>query len=188
MTARGASAAAVAALLGLLAGGAAAQPADPYLEGGRSREGWMIGLAPGVAAFSGRGDYGRGTNFGASGALRLGVTAGDRLLWLFEFQGLQLGGPNVSDAIAISTVGPRYFVRDRLWIGGGVGVSAVTEAEPGSARNRTVASGVGSTASAGIDLWTSGFWSIDLEAGVAAGLNRNGGIGMFSIRVAVNHY
>ena len=193
-----AAAIAVAVGAGLAAPGRAA--ADPYGEPPPERDGFLVGAGLGPALFLGAGEeMDELQGIGGDLNLRIGTTAGERLLWLIE---LQTGGyvievtsdvaepDSTYNALATLTVGGQLYVRDALWLRGGVGLAGFAEQEgrsgpevPGSRRG-----GLGLTSGIGYDFFRRRNVAMSIEGVSALGLFRQGALGRGAMLLAITFY
>ena len=194
------AAAALAAGLaaGLTAPGRAA--ADPYGEPPPEREGFLVGAGVGPALFLGAGEeMDELQGIGGDLSLRVGTSAGDRLLWLIELQtggylievtSNEVGNDTTYNALATLTVGGQLYVRDALWLRGGVGLAGFAEQEgrsgpevPGSRRG-----GIGLTSGIGYDFFRRRNVAMSIEGVSALGLFRQGVLGRSAMLLAITFY
>jgi hypothetical protein len=188
---------AAAALLLALAAGAGRARADEYLENPNGREGFMFGAAFGGSLYAGRGEYERSPNLGATLSLRFGVSAGPRLLWMFQLDNLtyllnveELGQPTrtVTQALAIFTLAGQYYVGPAFWLKAGVGPASISRTEGDGDRERALDSGLGGMASMGGDVkrWRS--WVLGFEGVGALGMFGGDMIAYGGVRLGISHY
>ncbi|HLU69123.1 MAG TPA: hypothetical protein VKZ63_22730 [Kofleriaceae bacterium] len=196
---RGHLAAASLSLSLALAHLASAAAADPYGEPPPEREGFLFGLGLGPAIFvGGGGEVEDVQGIGGDLNLRVGTSAGERLLWLVE---LQSGGylieletsaqtDTVYNALSTLAVSAQLYIENALWLRGGAGLAAFVEQEGrgGTEVEGSRRGGLGLTAGGGYDLFRRGSFALSVEAAVAAGVFSSGVIARSGLLLGLTWY
>ncbi len=189
---------AAAALLLALAAGAGHARADEYLENPNGREGFMFGAAFGGSLYGGRGEYERSPNLGATFSLRFGVSAGPRLLWMFQLDNLtyliNIADPDpdagtYTQALAIFSLAGQYYVGPAFWLKAGIGPASISRTDVDGDRERALDTGLGGMASVGGDVkrWRS--WVLGFEGVGALGMFGGGDtLAYGGVRLGISHY
>jgi hypothetical protein len=175
---------AAAAILLVLASGAAAAEGYGEPEARPRRDGFAIGFAIGPSLFLGSGELDSKKGVGGDLNLRVGTSATPRLLWQLEFQGggylvdltNEAGTRKVFNSHATLTLGGQFYLREVLWLRAGLGVASFREQEGrnGPELEGTQRNGMAVTAGGGYDLFRRGVFALDLEV-VASGAALEGG-------------
>ncbi len=146
---------------------AAAQAREANFEPVSVRDGFAIGAALGPSmqlGFKISESSGTGGGFG----VRVGTVASPRWVWLLEFAATVYRREDDTGKVrlnqsALITVGGQLYLREALWLRGGVGFANFTRRTENLVADSNF-SGVGVTAAAGYDLYHDGglAWSIEL--------------------------
>ena len=131
------------------------------------RDGFAIGAALGPSMQLGFGiDESSGT--GGGFGLRVGTVASPRWVWLLElaatvYRHQEPGGAVRLNQSALLTFGGQLYLREAIWIRGGVGFASFTRRTENGAADDSF-SGVGVTAATGFDLYHDGglAWSLEV--------------------------
>ena len=176
------AATALAAILAIATPAAHADSAEPLADDDRSmstgedeeaedpRTGFAFGVTIGprqVLAFDVDGAGGTGATF----AIRMGTSAGNRLWWMLELQNTTdpQGGADELNQFGSLTLGAQYYVQDAFWLRGGTGLATLVHHE---GRERI---GLAVTGAGGYDLFSRGIFTLSLELGILINLYRNDG-------------
>ncbi len=180
--------------------------ADEYLEPENGRSGFALGFGVGPGLFAGGGDYGELLGSGVFTTLRIGTSAGPRMLWLLQLDSVaylaedevvdppQEDRPTHTNIHSTLTVAMQYYLREGIWCKGGAGVASIAErqakedVEEGESRSQTISSGLGLMTSFGFDLYRRYSLALDVEAGLGLGIYSDGVIGQLGVRMALNWY
>lgn len=148
---------------------AVAQAREANFEPTSVREGFAIGAALGPSmqlGFQISESSGTGGGFG----LRLGTVASPRWVWLLELAATVYRREDDTGKVrlnqsALLTFGGQLYLRDALWLRGGLGFANFTRRTENLLADSSF-SGIGMTAAAGYDLYHDGglAWSIELLA------------------------
>jgi hypothetical protein len=149
--------------------------ADSY-GGGEARPrrgGFAIGFGLGPSLFLGGGDLDSKRGVGGDLNLRVGTSATPNLLWQLELQGggylveltTEAGTRTIFNSHATLTLGAQVYVREALWLRGGLGVASFHEQEgrSGPELEGTRRNGLAMIAGGGYDLFRRGIFALDLE-------------------------
>jgi hypothetical protein len=146
---------------------AVAQAREANFEPLSVREGFAIGVALGPSMQLGF-DVAEASGTGGGFGLRLGTVASPRWVWLVELAATVYRRRNDDGVLrlnqsALLTAGGQLYLREALWLRGGVGLASFTRRDENDRADETFY-GVGSTAAAGYDLYHDGglAWSIEL--------------------------
>lgn len=161
--------------------------ADSY-GGGESvprREGFAIGFAIGPSLFLGAAELDSKKGVGGDLNIRIGTSATPNFLWQLELQGggylvdltTEAGTDKIFNSHATLTLGGQYYVREVLWLRGGIGGATFRELEGssrGEEREGTRRDGPAVTLGGGYDIFRRGSFALDIEV-VASGAMLEGG-------------
>jgi hypothetical protein len=149
--------------------------ADSY-GGGEARPrrgGFAIGFGLGPSLFLGAGDLDSKKGVGGDLNIRVGTSASPSFLWQLELQGggylveltSEAGTETIFNSHATLTLGGQVYVREALWLRGGLGVASFHEQEGrnGPELEGTRRNGLAMTAGGGYDLFRRGIFALDLE-------------------------
>lgn len=151
------------------------------------RDGFAIGVSLGSAILLGSGK--KNELRGVSGAfgIRLGTTAGEKLLWF-----AQLDGATRTDGSGASllSVAAHYYVREAIWLRGGAGFSSATQrvANLAGEVEAQTDGGLALVGGAGVDIFRRGIFAVDLELSLSRAFYGNGRVNVGTFQVAVNWY
>jgi hypothetical protein len=164
------------------------------------RSGFAIGLSVGPALFMGSGDLESKKGVGGDFNLRVGTSAGPRFLWLLE---AQIGGylveidnkeimqtQTIFNSTFTLTLGGQLYVREALWLRGGLGVAAFREqlGRNGPTVKGSPREGLGVIAGGGYDLFRRGIFAFDLEVVTSGAIFNDSFIGHSSLLLGVVWY
>lgn len=175
----------------LLVAGAGPVRADDYLEDPYPREGLMLGVGVGGAAFVGGGEYGDLQVAGGAGVLRVGTRANRMVTFLLQSEGMAFRGEDPvtrelsTQALAINTFGVMLFVRERFWVRTGLGLASLSQDDR---QGRDLDNGLGLTGALGYDVRRWHRWALNLELGSASGVMGDGTITLFFARLGATYY
>jgi hypothetical protein len=157
---------------------------DPYGERPQEREGFVFGLGLGPAIFRGARDFSDLQGVGGNFDLRIGTTATPRLLWLLELQGGGYledeetieGSDKTYTTLSSLTLGGQLYVRDALWLRGGVGLAslAAQAGRRGAVDPDSQRGGLAAIAGGGYDAFRRGRFVLSLELLLTASAFRGG--------------
>ncbi len=191
------SAVLLAALIGaVLVRPRAARAGDPYLEDPHAHEGVLIGAAIGGGGVLGLGHVdGMEHQIGGGGAaiLRLGASAGEQLAWMVQIDSVQIL-KDVKDSktnnTTTFTVAGQYYLRDALWVMGGVGTAALnSESLDAQGMKQTAKKGgLGLMSGVGLDVTQHGSWVLAIEVSSILGIYADGAVGGVAFRLSATHY
>jgi hypothetical protein len=162
----------------VLAGPAAA---DPYGDPPPRREGFLIGAGLGPALFvGGAGQLADLQGVGGDLNLKIGTSAGERLLWLVELQSggylvevlRETGETSAYNAMVTLTVSGHVYARDALWLRAGAGLAAIAEREGqrGPEVEGSRAAGLAALGGAGYDLFRRRTFALSVEGSLTGGV------------------
>jgi hypothetical protein len=187
---------AAAALLLLLASRPAA--ADPYGEPPIKRSGLAIGGAAGAGLFKGVGAMDDIQGVGGDLNLRIGTPAAANLLWLVEFTAggylvevTDAGGVDQTyNALTTLTFGGQLYLREALWLRGGVGFAGFVEREgrDGPVDQDSRRAGLGFIAGGGYDFFRRGHFALSVEYASTLGVFRSGPLGHAAVLLGLTWY
>ena len=189
---------AAAAILLVLASGAAAAEGYGEPEARPRRDGFAIGFAIGPSLFLGSGELDSKKGVGGDLNLRVGTSATPRLLWQLEFQGggylvdltNEAGTRKVFNSHATLTLGGQFYLREVLWLRAGLGVASFREQEGrnGPTVEGSPREGLGIIAGAGYDLFRRGIFAFDIEVATTGAIFGDSFIGHSSLLLGVVWY
>ena len=175
--------------------------ADPYGGGASAprREGFAVGVSIGPAVFRGGGEFDRIQGVGGGGQIRVGTTAADNWLWLVEAETSgylvniedESGTDSTYNFLTTLTLGAQWYVRDALWLRGGVGVARFGEREgraDGPIDQASRRGGAAFTGGAGYDLFRRGIFAVDFGGQLSVAAFGDGPIGRMTFHLGVNWY
>ncbi|MCG8420842.1 MAG: hypothetical protein MJE77_23215 [Proteobacteria bacterium] len=145
-----------------------------------SRKGFAFGISAGPRQISALGIDNVGGP-GATFALRFGTTAGENLLWIFQFenttdpQSNSVGGNPTLNNYTSLTLGVQYYVQEFFWVRGGAGVAGLL-IPASNGKESKEKGGVAFSAAGGYDIFTRGIFALSLELGLIANLYSGEGI------------
>jgi hypothetical protein len=185
------------ALMLAVAPAAGADSADSQDSATRPRrQGFAFGIGLGTGATSGFGGFdiqGLGGT-GGSLSLHVGTTASERMLWLVQLDVAAdpdtQGDSTVVNQHSTLTLGAQYYVREVVWVKGGLGFSGLVLGRDPEATNdidRRM-SGLGLMSAGGYDLLRSGLFALSLELAGNAGVYGQGLIASMAVRLSANWY
>lgn len=188
---------AAAVLIGAaLAAPRAARAGDPYLEDPHAHEGLLVGAAIGGGGVLGLGHVdGMEHQLGGGGAaiLRLGSSAGEHLAWMVQIDSVQIL-KDVKDSktnnITTFTVAGQYYLRDALWLMGGVGTASLNSEslDAMGMKQTTKKGGMGFMSGVGLDITQHGSWVLAAEVSTMLGVYSDGVVGGLAFRLSATHY
>jgi hypothetical protein len=189
---------AAAALAVILAASAAPVAADPYRqgEGAFRRDGFAVGFALGPAVFVGGGELDDIQGVGGDLNLRVGTTASDRMLWLLE---LQAGGyvvevnregqkDTTNNNHSTLTVGAQLYLREVLWLRGGLGVATVAEKQGDMVEEVVRKSGLAGVIGGGVDVFRRGVFAMDVELVITGAMFDGAAVGHSALMLGLMWY
>lgn len=151
------------------------------------RDGFAIGVGLGSALLLGAGTQRDVRGGGGALAIRVGTSAGDKLLWF-----AQLDAASRSDASVASllTVAAHYYVRDAVWLRGGLGFGSIARpVETSEGDTQTQADGgLAIVAGAGVDVFQRGIFAVDLELALSRTRAGGGSMSVASLQLATTWY
>jgi len=188
---------AAAALLGAaLVAPRVARAGDPYLEDPHAHEGLLLGAAIGGGGVLGLGHVdGMDRQLGGGGAavVRLGSSAGEHLAWMVQIDSVQIL-KDVKDSktnnTTTFTVAGQYYLRDALWVMGGVGTAALNSESLDAMGMKQTAKkgGLGLMSGMGLDITQHGSWVLAVEVSTILGVYSDGAVGGLAFRLSATHY
>jgi hypothetical protein len=163
------------------------------------RSGFAIGVGAGPSLFLGSGGLESKKGVGGDLNIRVGTSAGPRFLWLLELQG---GGylvevstdvvekKTIFNSHATLTLGGQFYLREALWLRGGLGVASFHEQEgrSGPELEGTRRNGLAVIAGGGYDLFRRGIFAFDLEMMTSGAIFDGAFIGHSSLLLGVVWY
>lgn len=184
-------AAAVMLVLGLPGAAGADSDARPR------RQGFAFGVALGSGSTRGFGIDGVGGP-GGSLSLHVGTTASERMLWILQLDVAADphtvaegdGEKTIVNQHSTLTLGAQYYVREVIWVKGGLGLSGLVlgrDPEATEVIDRRM-SGLGLMSAGGYDLVRSGIFALSLELAGNAGIYGQGMITSLAVRLSANWY
>jgi hypothetical protein len=175
--------------------------ADPYGDPPMKRQGFALGAAIGPSVFKGAGGMDELQGVGGSLDLRVGTSAAANLVWLVELvAGGYLVEVNSADvaggvdqtynAMTTLTFGGQLYVREALWLRGGLGFAGFVERKgrSGPIDEDTQRAGLGVIGGGGYDFFRRGRFALSLEVANTIGAFRNGALGQSSIVLGLAWY
>jgi hypothetical protein len=175
--------------------------ADPYGEPPMKRKGFAIGAALGPSVFKGAGGMDELQGVGGSLDLRVGTSAAANLLWLVELVAggylVEVNSAEVSggvdqtyNALTTLTFGGQLYIREALWLRGGVGFAGFVEREgrSGPVDEDTQRAGLAVIGGGGYDFFRRGRFALSLEVANTIGAFRNGALGQSSVVLGLAWY
>lgn len=169
---------------------AVAQAREANFEPESVREGFGVAAAVGPSMQLGFG-INESSGTGGGFAVRVGTVASPRWIWLLELAGTvyqrqdDTGKTRVNQS-AVVTVGGQLYLRDAVWVRGGVGFANFTRRTENLDRGNF--SGLGLLGGVGYDLYQTGglAWSIELVT--LASRYRDGSVLGSSVQVGLSWY
>lgn len=178
--------------------GAGTGGADPYGEPPVAREGFAVGAAIGPGIFRGVGGMDEIQGVGGDLDLRVGTTASDSFLWMVELVGggylvevTDAGGVDQTyNALTTLTFGGQLYIREALWLRGGVGFAGFVEREgrDGAVAEGSRRSGLGLIGGGGYDFFRRGRFALSFEVANTLGVFRGGPLGHASFLLGLAWY
>jgi hypothetical protein len=176
--------------------------ADGYGKGEAKprRSGFAIGLGLGPALYMGSGELDSKKGVGGDLNLRVGTSAGPRFLWLLE---AQIGGylvevtnlelmekETIFNSHFTLTLGGQFYVREALWLRGGLGLAAFREQEGrnGPTVEGSPREGLAVIAGGGYDLFRRGIFAFDIEVATTGAIFGDAFIAHSSLLLGVVWY
>jgi hypothetical protein len=189
---------AVLAALAVQLLGAASASADAYGDPPMKREGFAVGAAIGPGIFKGAGGMDDLQGVGGDLDLRVATTATENLLWTIEVvaggylvEVTDAGGTDQTyNALSTLTFGGQYYIREALWVRGGVGFATFLEREGrgGEVEQESQKSGVGFVSGGGYDFFRRGRFAFSVEVASTLGGFRDGVLGHTSLLLGLAWY
>lgn len=175
-----------------------AAAADPYGDPPMKRQGFAIGAAIGPSVFKGAGGMDELQGVGGNLDLRVGTSAAGNLLWLVELvaggylvEVTDAGGVDQTyNALTTLTFGGQLYIREALWLRGGVGFAGFVERKgrSGPVQEDSQRAGVGVIGGGGYDFFRRGRFALSLEVANTIGAFRNGALGQTSVVLGLAWY
>lgn len=172
--------------------------ADPYGDPPMKRQGFAIGAAIGPSVFKGAGGMDELQGVGGNLDLRVGTSAAGNLLWLVELvaggylvEVTDAGGVDQTyNALTTLTFGGQLYIREALWLRGGVGFAGFVERKgrSGPVQEDSQRAGVGVIGGGGYDFFRRGRFALSLEVANTIGAFRNGALGQTSVVLGLAWY
>jgi hypothetical protein len=156
-----------------LASTAAAQRSNE----GVQRSGFLIGFAIGGGEVS---CDGCDSQSGPAVDIHLGAMVGEKAAVMFDGSGIAIS--DNSQTSVVDTVAIQYWVADKIWLKGGVGLGSL------SCDGCQSETGFGFMGAAGFELLQKGKFALDLQARFASAKYDEGRINQFSAMVGLNWY
>jgi len=135
------------------------------------RSGLTLGIAAGPSAAIEFGSLVDVNGVGAGPSLRIGTTAGERLVWLMQLDGAAYLFSAEDDEVGVNQLGVlslagQVYALDALWIKGGLGFANYRQQVRRQIKLDPVDEnkGIGILAGVGLDLYQEGAIAIGLEA------------------------
>ena len=168
-----------------------AQAREANFEPTTVRDGFAIGAALGPSMQLGFGiseSSGTGGGFG----LRLGTVGSPRWVWLLELAATAYRREDDTGKVrlnqsALLTFGGQLYLREALWLRGGLGFANFTRRTENLAADSNF-SGVGVTAAAGYDLYRDGGLAWSIEVLTLGAQYRDGTVLGASVQVGLSWY
>jgi len=170
---------------------------DPYRSDNFERKGFMLGVALGTTLQTGFGDLSNLRGLGGAGAIRIGTTASERLLFLVQVDtGVflierQLTEEVVANVFNSITLGGQYYLRELWWLRAGLGV-ANFEKRNDTRGGTTIAgsnrSGLAVVFSTGADFLRRRRFVLNVEWNLATGIYRDAALTQSSILLGATLY
>lgn len=172
--------------------------ADPYGDPPMKREGFAVGAAIGPGIFKGAAGMDELQGVGGDLDLRVATTATENLLWTIEIvaggylvEVTDAGGMDQTyNALSTLTFGGQYYIREALWVRGGVGFATFLEREGrgGEVDQDSQKSGVGFMSGGGYDFIRRGRFALSGEVASTLGAFRDGLLGHTSVLLGLAWY
>jgi len=172
--------------------------ADPYGDPPVKRQGFALGAALGPSVFKGAGGMNELQGVGGSLDLRVGTSAAENLMWLIELvAGGYLVEVNDADGIdqtynAMTTVtfGGQLYIREALWLRGGLGLAGFVERKgrSGPVDEDSQRAGLGVIGGGGYDFFRRSHLALSLEVCNTIGAFRSGLLGQTSVVLGLAWY
>lgn len=162
------------------------------------RSGLVIGAAVGPGLFKGVGAMDDIQGVGADLDLRIGTPAAGNLVWLIELVGggylvevTDAGGVDQTyNALTTLTFGGQLYLREALWLRGGVGFAGFVERQgrDGPADEESRRAGIGFIAGGGYDFFRRGHFALSVEYASTLGAFRSGPLGHAAVLLGLTWY
>lgn len=172
--------------------------ADAYGDPPMKRDGFAVGAAIGPGIFKGAGGMDELQGVGGDLDLRVGTTATENLLWMIEVvaggylvEVTDAGGMDQTyNALSTLTFGGQYYIREALWVRGGVGFATFLEREGrgGEVDQESQKSGLGLVSGGGYDFFRRGRFAVSVEVASTLGAFRGGVLGQTSLLLGLAWY
>jgi hypothetical protein len=172
--------------------------ADPYGDPVEKRDGFAIAAAVGPGIFKGAGRMDELQGVGGDLDLRVGTTAGGNLLWVVELvaggyliEVTDAGGLDQTyNAMTTLTFGAQIYLRDALWLRGGIGFAGFVEREgrDGPIDEGSQRGGLGFLSGGGYDFFRRGKIALSVEVANTLGAFRSGLLGHSSLLLGLAWY
>jgi hypothetical protein len=159
-----------------LAGSATAQSSSGAVE----RSGFLIGFALGGGQLTCDGCDSR---TGPAVDIHLGSMMGEKAALMFDGSGINVSDEhdNTSTSV-VDTFAIQYWVADRIWVKGGVGIGALT------CDGCDTETGLGFMGAAGVELLQKGKFALDVQGRFATAKYDEGRINQLTFMVGANWY
>jgi hypothetical protein len=172
---------------------AGAARADEYLESNTGRGGFAIGMGVGPGVFAGAGEHGDLLGGGVASSLRVGTSAGPRMLWLLQIDSVaylaadEYGEEDLHTNIhSMFTLNMQGYLSGIAWCKGGAGIARLVERQEQA--DEAESSGFGAVASCGFDFYKRGSIALDVESALGLAIYSDGVIAQFGLMLALNRY
>jgi hypothetical protein len=156
--------------------------------GNVDREGFLIGFSVGGGSMSCGGCQSKA---GPAVSFQIGSMVTDKLAVMLDATGMAISESDidfgdVTTSNGVSTIALQYWVVDRFWIKGGVGIGTTRVSFSGG--DAASDSGLGLMGAAGYELVQKGKFALDLQGRFATTKHSDGHINQLTVSVGFNWY
>ena len=147
-----------------LAVGIASQAAAQTSGGAVEREGFLFGVAIGGGSISCKDCD--GSSSGPTVDLHIGTMVGEKLAVVLDGSGIGVSeeddyGDSLNETFTVETIALQYWVSDRVWVKGGIGVASMRLSCDGC--DSITDNGLGMMGAVGVELYQKGKFAIDVQ-------------------------